>query len=195
MKKHCISIVIFVSLLIPACAGTFMSGQRYVAMNITTDPPGADVTDLGTGTHWGKTPTSRITWSGTAVYKAKRVAFELQFEMPGYKSATRVINLKPTHITKKSAWKNPRQVHVILEPITKQSAEEFTTEISISSDPTGASVYANEAFIGQTPITETVTWNSSSNRIELRFEKSGYGTERRVLTPKDGRIHVVLHRS
>jgi hypothetical protein len=68
----------------------------------------------------------------------------------------------------------------------------FTTPISISSDPSGVAIYGNGEFWGKTPYGGTINWMSREQNIELRFEATGYMTERRMITPNQTTVHVVL---
>lgn len=67
-----------------------------------------------------------------------------------------------------------------------------TTTVDVSSDPSGCAVYSNEEYVGKTPCRLTFSWRSPEGRREIRMEKSGYITNRRMVTPQEERIHVVL---
>lgn len=121
-------------------------------------------------------------------------------EYPGYDEALRVIelngNVTSIYFDQAQAENNPNYIFLPLREQYNyygyQPGYPRDTSIQISSDPLDAAVYCNEQYIGQTPCELNVSWWSAENRQEIRIEKSGYITNRRMITPEEYLIHVVL---
>ena len=121
-------------------------------------------------------------------------------EYSGYEEAFRTIelngNVTNIYFDQAQAEIHPNYITLPLRELDDyyeyQSGYPRETTIQISSDPLDTAVYCNEQYIGQTPCQLSVGWWSAENRQEIRFEKSGYITNRRMITPEEYIIHVVL---
>lgn len=161
----------------------------YGAYKIITEPSGAHISFTNDNKYMGSSPTSVWwSWNSDGSDFTKRVRIEKQ----GYVTQEKTFTVKAKYNSGEEAKKDPMSVFVLLQPAN--SASGTTNSIKITSDPTGASVYGNQNFWGITPIEIPVYFVNSSSQVEIRFEKTGFGAERRVLTISDRQIHVVLHR-
>lgn len=88
-----------------------------------------------------------------------------------------------------------RNFSIFLHRFNYQPYTEITQTVSLKSDPPNCAVYANGDYLGHTPIQVDLTWNNDDGKVELRFEKSGFITNRRLLTKHDTKICVVLQPS
>lgn len=120
-------------------------------------------------------------------------------ESPGYEAATRIIeingNITSTSFNQDRAAAKPNFITLPLRPIQDEYYEPGfprDTIVQISTDPPGSAIYCNEKYIGQSPCKLNAQWWYSEDRLEIRTEKSGYITNRRMITPTDERIHIVL---
>jgi len=119
-------------------------------------------------------------------------------ECDGYDKATKALslngNVELVSFDRATAESN---VNSIFIPLKERDYSDYhdcykTASITITSDPSNSAVYSNEEYIGQTPCHITVNWKSPKNRKEIRFERSGFITNRRMITPEEEKIHVVL---
>lgn len=179
-----VGFLMWVSLFLISCAGTTRPYAAYI--EITSNPSGAHVTN-SEGQYLGTTPIERSFKSWNDRW-GRPFQETYTFELEGYESQTKTIN-----------WAlgsdNRYRVHVNLEeyiPETYTAPSSFTIQHTITTDPTGAAVYLNMDYMGNTPLTINLDWYSYSDRAELRLEKYGFQTNRRMITANDKRIHVVM---
>lgn len=172
-------------ILLSACSTT-----RYAAYRVITEPESAHVTFVSDGEYMGISPT-KTWWSWNDTGNPMR--YLIRVEKTGYDTVERAFTVYPKYATVEEAKEDVKDIFVHLHPYGAGS--EIKRSIRITSDPSGAAVYSNQDYIGSTPFDVDATFSEASSQFELRFEKSGYGTERRMLTILDDRIHVVLHRS
>lgn len=85
-----------------------------------------------------------------------------------------------------------RHYKIALHRYFPAQAIDVNRNVHITSDPAGSAVYINGEYEGLTPLTLEIFWTNAYDRIELIFEKSGYITNRRLLSQEDDRIHMVL---
>lgn len=200
-KVKCImkTIVILIFTLISFLALPSCSTTKYSAYQIITEPEGANITFKANNRYMGKSPTSK--W-----YTSKKISpdwwstdneiiNEFIIEKPGYKTVYKSLTLYPKFKSSDEALSNPITLFVQLEPLSRtnnSSASNKTSQIIITSEPSGAAIYGNQNYWGQTPYKANVNWSSLQERIEIRFEKSGYLTSRRMVTSSDKKIHITL---
>ena len=122
----------------------------------------------------------------------------IKAECEGFEESVRAIslngNISNFSFNQSNANENANILSIPLKECDDYAGHRYSwdTTIMITSDPANSSVYCNEEYIGQTPCRLTVRWKSERDRNEIRFEKSGYLTSRRIITPREERIHVVL---
>ncbi len=122
----------------------------------------------------------------------------LKAEGDGFEVSERAIslngNIPNLSFSKSTAEDNANIISIPMKECDEYSRHRYSwdTTIMITSDPMNTAVYCNEEYIGQTPCRLTVRWKSGKDRNEIRFEKSGYITNRRMITPEEEKIHVVL---
>lgn len=172
---------------------TTACGATYAIINITSDPSGAHVYS-SSGNYLGQTPTGRqiehefvIGWNSCGNY-------EVTLKSPGYIDATQSVDYCATQTSLAKANENPYRIHVLMTPSSKKQSptKDLVTEVSITSSPTGASVYGDGTYWGQTPYTGRVRWRSKITTVDVRVEMPGYRTEIGTLSLGNQRIHVVL---
>lgn len=192
-RNHILSgltLIIFILLSIASATNkktqSVYSKTLYASFKVVTEPPGAHVSFTRTNKYMGLTPTSSWSAYNNTGYP---VTNEFLIEKPGYIPVKKSLTVYPKYENQAEAEKDVTTLFVILK---QETSSTFQTAISISSEPSGAAVYGNENFWGNTPLEQYITWSNANSRIELRIEKSGYITNRRVVTPTDKRIHVVL---
>ncbi|MBN2893930.1 MAG: PEGA domain-containing protein [Bacteroidales bacterium] len=156
----------------------------YVAYKIITEPAGAHMS-IKNGEYIGITPVAVETVSNCS---GSEIVREFTIEKNGYKTINKRISLSPKFRSVEDALKSPQTFFVQLEPSSNTSK----SVIKITSEPSGAAVYANENYWGQTPFEKEITWTETVDRFEIRAEKSGYEMNNRMITPKDKIIHIVL---
>jgi len=152
-------------------------GKIYIYIN--TDPHKVDVYN-SSGNYLGTTP---FQIQARTFRQSEPVISNLVFKKDGYKIVERSFTFR---------MNGNNKVFIKMNPISSSNTNMITRNVKITSDPTGASVYANQDYVGETPLTTRISWTSPNHRIEIRIEKSGYQTNRRMLTPTDTRVHVVL---
>ena len=161
----------------------------YGAFKIITEPSGAHISFTNDNKYMGSSPTSVWrSWNSDG----SDITIRVRIEKQGYVTQEKTFTVKAKYNSGEEAKKDPMSVFVLLQPAN--SASGTTNSIKITSEPTGASVFGNQNFWGITPIEIPVYFVNSSSQVEIRFEKTGFGAERRVLTISDRQIHVVLHR-
>jgi len=177
--------------------GTVACSTKYVALKVTSDPPGADVTHVETGESWGKTPVTRVFNQTTNQFSGptdfRPIGASVRVEMRGYENQSRGVVLHPEHESAYIAELNPRLVHFIINPLPHSTqAGNIERVATITSDPPGASIFGDSTFWGVTPLTMKISWNPAGSQIEVRFEKPGYVTVSRPLSQTNEKLHVVL---
>ncbi len=93
------------ALLVTGCSGT-----KYGAVNISSEPSGAEVVNLKDNTNLGKTPTE-VVWSGEG---SEQVT--IQFHKNGYHSAITSFWVNKQYDSKEEAKMNMVDVHSELNP-------------------------------------------------------------------------------
>ena len=176
--------LLMLMVLLGACSTT-----RYAAYRVVTDPEGAHVTYIADGEYLGLSPTKTWwSWNDTG----QPIRHYIRVDKTGYESVEGSFMVYPKYKTADKAKEDVKDIFIHLQPLTYGG--EKSRVVKVSSDPAGASVYGNQNYLGTTPLELPVVFSDGIAQIELRFEKSGYGTQRRVLTVTDDKIHVVLHR-
>jgi len=170
--------------LLGACSST-----RYAAYRVITEPENAHVTYIADGEHMGLSPT-KTWWSWND--SGDPIRHYIRVDKTGYESVESSFVIYPKYKTVDEAKEDVKDIFVLLQPTGY--GEEVNRTVMITSDPSGTAVYGNQDYLGKTPLEIPVFFPDRSAQLELRFERSGYGTERRVLTVSDNAIHVVLHR-
>lgn len=166
-----------------------MDPPYYGSFKVITEPSGAYVSHKFNNMYIGTSPTG-VVWGYNS---GGTMEFVIRIEKPGYNTVEKTISLVPNCRSEEVAKNNPFTVFVLLQP--SNSANSQTNTVNITSDPSGASVYGNQNYWGTTPLTVPVMFANNNSQVEIRFEKSGYGTERRVLTVTDQHLHIVLQRN
>ncbi len=161
----------------------------FGSFKIITEPSGAHLTNTYDESYLGVTPSGVFNCTASVLSELER---SIRVEKVGYKPIVKTFKVRTPYRLPIDAQNNPMSVFILLEPMNAASGQ--TNTVRITSDPSGASIYGNQNFWGVTPIEIPVYFSSNTSQIEIRFEKSGYGTERRVLTTSDRQLHVVLHR-
>lgn len=184
LPKRLIYLMGSLLIMVHLCGCSGLSHRATI--KVTSNPSGADLYDE-TGRYWGTTP---MTLTRTHWTSGETLSNTFTFELPGYQRATRTLSYR-VHLN------NPSYaVHANLVEIRTPSVSEptyYSVQHTLTTDPNGSAVYINQDFMGHTPLSIELTWSSrGDNRKELRFEKYGYQTNRRMITPNDKRIHVVM---
>lgn len=181
--KRMVFLLIVIALL-GACSTT-----RYAAYRVITEPESAHVTFTVDGEYMGLSPTTTWwSWNDTG----DPIRHYIRVDKTGYESVESSFLVYPKYPTVDEAKEDVKDIFVHLQP--KGYGGEVSRTVSITSDPSGTAVYGNQDYLGKTPLEVPVVFSDGSAQLELRFERSGYGAERRVLTVSDTAIHVVLHR-
>ena len=118
-------------------------------------------------------------------------------ETDGCEHAVRAIslngNILSASFNQSTAKLTPNVLFIPLKEMNfNERYRDWIATVKITSDPSNCAVYCNEEYVGQTPCVVSVKWKSERDRREIRIEKSGFITNRRMITPKEERIHVVL---
>jgi len=202
LRWSMMAILAMVVVSVPLSGTTFISA----AFQIVTQPEGAIVTIVGTNEYLGTTPTEVFTinmhrglqWHGNQMGRW----FNLMIRKPGYHPLVQLIFVPFNERWEDFAKKRPQIFRFFLEPIyyffppyyfyPRPPLYTYKTTVVISTDPPGTALYANEQYIGLSPLEYTAVWNPYVNRIEIRAERSGYTTNRRMITPQDTNIFIVL---
>lgn len=183
--KRLINLMGLLSIIVSLCGCSAMLYRAKIS--VTSHPSGADVYDKN-GAYLGKTPMAQEYQYWTKGGPPLQDTFI--FELPGYQRTSRTINFRVGPGTPSYA------VHANLVEVHKPSVSQptyYSVQHTLTTDPNGSAVYVNQDYMGHTPLTIELTWSSSGdNRKELRFEKFGYQTNRRMITPNDKRIHVIM---
>ncbi len=194
--------MIMAMVILPVYATTF----RCAAFQIVTVPEGAVVTVVGTNEYVGTTPTAIFTvkmdqFTGWYGYQPGRW-FHLLIRKAGYHPMIQQIFVPFNEKWEDYAKKRPQVFRFFLEPIyyyyppfpvyPQPPQYTYKTTVVISTDPPGTALYANEQYIGMSPLEYTALWNPYVDRIEIRAERSGFTTNRRMITPQDRTIFIVL---
>lgn len=138
--------------------------KRVTTVALSTEPPGAQVAIDG-ALREGKTP---LSLTDLEVGRAVELEVRLDGRMP-----TRV-RLTPTE--------DPDPVALSLPP---------AVGLTITSEPSGATVRVGERILGETPLYETPV--EKGQRMTLRVEKRGFRTKTRRLTPRrEAQLHFDL---
>ena len=142
---------------------------RTGALTVTSTPSGADI--YFDNTWVGKTPLTSYEVD-TGVQREKQVTVGLV--LSGYKN-------RVSQLTVRAGQQTPWDVG--LEPLIPR-----TGTLTVTSTPSGASVYIDGDFIGQTPLHdyEIDTGSQREKQVEIRLELSGYKSHVSKLTLKGG---------
>ena len=127
----------------------------------------------------------------------------IKAEYDGFESSVKTLSLNSNiefmSFDKSKSQQNRNRLYIPMKELDYWYDDDYdydwynpTTTVDVSSDPPGCAVYSNEEYVGNTPCSLTFRWWSPDSRIEIRMEKSGYITNRRMVTPREERIHVVL---
>ncbi len=185
MKSHYLILALFIlAFLMNSCT------PKYACLNIITTPPSAYIDYCDNGEHLGTSPIQAEVFN---LGKNKKKIIVLA-KLEGYEDKKQSITIEKKVGKRAKADKYCKTIHIQLEK-EKEKETEIFTKVKISSDPDNAHIYSNEQYIGETGGQEFYyfTWNSHLDRKEIRIEKSGFNTERRMITPKDDRVNIVLH--
>ena len=183
---------LLLALAVSACSPTM-----YGAKVINSDPEGAFV--LGAGYEdWGKTPTVR----GTKGEKGACKDFVVNVKLRGYLDSKVPLRICNKYSTPEQALRAPdAKLMVVLEPVPVPRVVEFHkvqekverySEVDVSSNPEGASVFVDGRYIGVAGRKVKFVWLPADDRKELRFEMPGYLPGTRLITPMDTQVHMVL---
>jgi len=172
------------------CSPTF-----YGAKTINSDPEGAFV--LGSNLEdWGKTPTVRNTKGKRGICQEHPITVKMR----GYQESKVRVRICNRYSSPDAARRAPdSKVMVVLDPVPKpvefrkvEEPKERTSEVDVSSNPEGASVFVDGRFVGVAGRRIKFTWVPGDDRKELRFEMPGYLPGSRLITPLDTQVHMVL---
>jgi len=201
-KRMILALLVLAVFILPMRANTF----TCAAFQIVSEPEGAIVTLVGSNEYLGTTPTEIFTvrmdqFMGWYGYQPGRW-FNVMIRKAGYHPMIQQIFVPFNEKWEDYAKKRPQVFRFFLEPIyyyyppypvyPQPPQYTYKTQVTIATDPPGTALYANEQYIGMSPLEYTALWNPYVDRIEIRAERSGYTTNRRMVTPQDRNIFIVL---
>ncbi len=161
--------------------------KYYATISLDSEPSGALVYGRD-GKYWGKAPAMlNITRDGAGCFEYEAIA-----KMTGWEDTPGTFRICPRYRSRAEAEQKPERAMFQMKSTPQTPVE---AEIRVTSEPEGASVYADGKYWGTTPYVGRVKFASPTATISLRIEKAGWITKSEMLSPGVGRVHVVLQPS
>ncbi len=161
--------------------------KYYVTVQVESEPSGANIYG-GDGKYWGRTPALlSMTRDSPTCFNYQAVA-----KMNGWEDTPGSWRICPKFRSREEASQSPERAMFMMKATPQTPVQ---AEIRVTSEPDGASVYADGQYWGTTPYVGRVSFASPTATISLRIEKAGWITKTEMLSPGIDRVHVVLQPS
>lgn len=153
--------------------GIVKSSSKFATVTVNSFPSGAKVYINNKFT--GKTTPVTL----DTIQPGENIKVKL--ELDKFVSWERIVNLKAG---------DSLVLDALLTPV---KIEETNVTLKFTTSPIGASIFANDQFIGKTPL--EITWNKSDKPVKFVFKLDGYTTiEREVVPLRNLYIEVPLEK-